>query len=134
MGDHTIMITWVIKIIFVKLFCEFLPPLLNIFCLLGPHISFLCYGHLCTKFSHAIFNFLEEISSLSHSVVFLYFLALITEEDFHLSLLFFGILHSKGCIFLFLLCFLLLFFITGICKASSDNHFPFYISFSWRWS
>ena len=29
-----------------------------------------------------ISNFLEEISSLSHSVVFLYFFALITEEDF----------------------------------------------------
>ena len=31
-------------------------------------------------------NFLEEISSLSHSIVFLYFFALITEEGF-LSLL-----------------------------------------------
>ena len=30
---------------------------------------------------------LEEISSLSHSVVFLYFFALITEEGFLLSLL-----------------------------------------------
>ena len=29
-----------------------------------------------------ISNFLEEISSLSHSVVFLYFFALITEEGF----------------------------------------------------
>ena len=29
-------------------------------------------------------NFLEEISSLSHSVVFLYFFALITEEGFDL--------------------------------------------------
>ena len=30
-------------------------------------------------------NFLEVISGLSHSVVFLYFLALIIEEDFLLS-------------------------------------------------
>ena len=30
-------------------------------------------------------NFLEEISSLSHSVVFLYFFALITEEGFLIS-------------------------------------------------
>ena len=29
-----------------------------------------------------ISNFLEEISSLSHSIVFLYFFALITEEGF----------------------------------------------------
>ena len=32
-----------------------------------------------------IFNFLEEFSSLSHSIVFLYFFALITEEDFLIS-------------------------------------------------
>ena len=34
-----------------------------------------------------ISDFLEEISSLSHSVVFLYFFALITEEGFLISLL-----------------------------------------------
>ena len=61
--------------------------------------------------SLGISNFLEEISSLSHSVVFLYFFALITEEGFfNLSLLFFGTLHSDGNNFLFLFCFLLLFF------------------------
>ena len=38
------------------------------------------------KCSLGISKFLEEISSLSHSIVFLYFLALITEEAF-LSLL-----------------------------------------------
>ena len=37
------------------------------------------------KSSLGISNFLEEISSLSHSVVFLYFLALITEEGFLIS-------------------------------------------------
>ena len=37
------------------------------------------------KCSLGVSNFLEEISSLSHSVVFLYFFALITEEDFLLS-------------------------------------------------
>ena len=31
-------------------------------------------------------NFLEEISSLSHSVVFLYFFAFITEEGFLISM------------------------------------------------
>ena len=35
--------------------------------------------------SLGISNFLEEISSLSHSVVFLYFFALITEEGFLIS-------------------------------------------------
>ena len=32
-----------------------------------------------------ISNFLEEISSLSHSIVFLYFFALIAQEDFLIS-------------------------------------------------
>ena len=37
------------------------------------------------KCSLGISNFLEGISSLSHSVVFLYFFALITEEGFLIS-------------------------------------------------
>ena len=37
------------------------------------------------KCSFGISNFLEEISSLSHSIVFLYFIALITEEGFLIS-------------------------------------------------
>ena len=37
------------------------------------------------KCSLGISNFLEEISSLSHSVVFLYFFALITKEGFLIS-------------------------------------------------
>ena len=37
------------------------------------------------KYSLSISNFLEEISSLSHSIVFLYFFALITEEGFLIS-------------------------------------------------
>ena len=66
-------------------------------------------------------NFLEEISSLSHSIVFLYFFALIAEEDFltFLSLLFFGTLHSNGYIFPFLLLTSLLF--SAICKAVPEE-------------
>ena len=37
------------------------------------------------KCSLGISNFLEEISRLSHSIVFLYFFALITEEGFLIS-------------------------------------------------
>ena len=42
-------------------------------------------AHLCMKISLGIFNFLEEISSLSRSVVLLYFFALIAEEGFLIS-------------------------------------------------
>ena len=63
------------------------------------------------KCSLGISHFLEEISSLSHSVVFLYFFALIAEEAFfYLFLLFFGTLHSDAYIFPLLLCFSFLFF------------------------
>jgi len=46
-------------------------------------IPFLFYcAHLCMKCSLGISNFLEEISSLSHSIFFLYFFALFTKEHF----------------------------------------------------
>jgi len=49
-------------------------------------IPFLSYcAHLCMKCSLGISNFLEEISSLSHSIVFLYYFALITEEGLLIS-------------------------------------------------
>ena len=84
--DHTIMVIWIIKTYFVQFFCAFLPPLLNIFCFcLVLAISFLYCAHLCMKCSPGIYNFLEEISSLSHSIVFLYFFALFTSEGFLIS-------------------------------------------------
>src|SRR5574337_751807 len=114
------------KIFFVQFFCVFLPPLLNLFCFCYvPTISVLYRAHLCTKCSLGISNFLEEISSLSHSVVFLYFFALIAEEGF-LSLL--AILWNSAfrCLYLSFapLLFASLLF-TAICKASPDSHFAF---------
>ena len=54
----------------------YLPPLLNIFCFYQVHtISVLYWAHLCMKCSLGISNYFEEISSLSHSIVFLYFFA-----------------------------------------------------------
>ena len=43
-------------------------------------------AHLCMKCSLGISHFFEEISSLSHSIVFLFFFALIAEEGFLISL------------------------------------------------
>ena len=78
------------------------------------------------KYSLGISNFLEVLSSLFQSIVFLYFFALITEEVF-LSLL--AILWNsalKGVyLFLSLLPFTSLLF-SAICKASSDKHFAFF--------
>ena len=47
------------------------------------------------KCSLGISNFLEEISSLSHSVLFLYFFALITEEVFLTSSCYSGMANVK---------------------------------------
>ena len=63
------------------------------------------------KYSLGISSFLDEISSLSRSIVFLYFFALIPEEAFLIFLAnLWKFLHSNGYIFPFLLCILLLIF------------------------
>src|SRR5574339_596031 len=131
MSDHTIVIIWVMKIFFVQFFCVFLPPLLNIFCFCWVHtISVLYRAHLCMKCSLGISNFLEEISSLPHSAVFLYFFALIAEEGFLIS----SCYSLELCIqmhisFLFSFAFHFSSF-TAICKASPDSHFAFLHFFS----
>src|SRR5574337_667739 len=77
------------------------------------------------KCSLGIPNFLEEISSLSHSVIFLYFFALIIEECFLISPSY----SLELCIQMVYLSFSPLLFTsllcTAICKASSDSHFAF---------
>ena len=80
-------------------------------------------------------DFLEEMSSLSHSVGFLYFFALIAEEGFfYLFLLFFGTLHSDAYIFPFLLCFSHLFFSQLFVRPTQTAILLFCISFPWGWS
>ena len=92
--------------------------------------SVLYQAHLCMKCSLGISNFLEEISSLSHSVDFLYFFALITEEGFLISYCY----SLELCIqMLYLssspLLFASLLFI-AICKPSPDSHCAFLHFFS----
>ena len=58
--------------------CHFLISSASVRSLL--FLSFIYGAHLCMKCSLGVSNFLEEISSFSHSVVFLYFFALIAEE------------------------------------------------------
>ena len=81
------------------------------------------------KCSLGISNFLEETSSLSHSIVFLYFFALITEEGFLISP---AILWNSAVKWVYLsfsplpLASLLF---SAIYEAS-DNHFAFLHFFS----
>ena len=77
------------------------------------------------KCSLGISNFLEDISSLSHSIVFSYFFALITEEGFLISPWY----SLELCVRMdvsFLLSFAFHFSCFLSCfKFSSDNHFAF---------
>ena len=84
------------------------------------------------KCSLGISNFLEEFSSLSHSVVFLYFSALITEEAF---LSFLAIWNSafKWVYLSFFPLPLATLLFSSISKVSSDSLFAFF-SPPWGWS
>ena len=88
------------------------------------------------KCSLGISNFLEEISSLSHSVVSLYFFALITEGGFLIS----SCYSLELCIqmfksfFPFLLFFSLLFFSQLFVRPPQTAILLLCISFSWGWS
>ena len=81
------------------------------------------------KYSLDISDFLEEISSLSDSVVFVYFFALFPEEGFLISPCY----SLELCIQMLYLSFSPLFFASlpfiAICKDSSDSHFGFLLFF-----
>ena len=84
------------------------------------------------KCSLGISNFLEEISSLSHSIVFLYFFALITEEDFLISPCY----SLELCIQMdisFLFSFAFCFFSQLFVRLPQITILPFCISSSWGW-
>ena len=111
-------------------------------CILATSSQHLLSGpyHFCSLLSpslHEMFpwsNFLEEISSLSHSIVYLYVFALIAEEGFLVIL---AIPWNSAFKWVYppfspLLFTSLLF--RAICKASSDSHFAFLHFFFLGWS
>ena len=74
--------------------------------------------------SLGISNFLEEISRLSHSIIFLYLFALIDKEGFLISPCYsLELCIQMGLSFLFSFFASLLF--TAICNASPDSHIAF---------
>ena len=111
------------KLFFVQFFCVFLPSLLNIFCFCYVHaISVLYRAHLCMKCSFGISDFLEDIPSLSQSVVFLYFFALIAKEGFLISSCY-SWNSAFRCLYLSFSPLLFTSLLsTAICKASPDSH------------
>ena len=97
-------------------------------------ISVFYPARLCMKCSFGISDFLEEIPSHSHSVVFLYFFALIAEEGFLIYLCYSLELCIQMFIFPFLLCFSLLFFSQLFVRPPQTAILLFCISFPWLWS
>src|SRR5574337_856785 len=73
------------------------------------------------KCSLGISNFLKEISSLSHSIVFLYFFPLVTEEGFLIS----PCCSLELCIQMGVSLLFASFLFSAIYKTSSDYHFAF---------
>ena len=87
------------------------------------------------KYSLGVSSFLGELASLSHSVVFLYFFALITEEGFLISLCcFLELCIQMGISFLFSFAFSLLFFSRLFVSPPQTTILLFCISFPWGWS
>jgi len=78
------------------------------------------------KCSLCISDFLEEISSLSLSAVFLYFFSLILEEGFLISPCY----SLELCIQMLISFLFTSLLFTAICKASPDSHFAFLHFFS----
>ena len=87
------------------------------------------------KCSLGISNILEEISSLSHSIIFLYFFAVITEEGFLISPCYsLELCIQIGISFLFSFVFLLVFFSYLFVRPCQTAILLFGICFSWGWS
>ena len=103
-----------------------LASLLNIFCFGQVHtISILYCAYLYVKCSLGISNFLEETSSLSHSIIFLCFFALITKEGFLISPAILWNCAFKWVYLSFSPLLLASLLFSAISKASSDNYFAF---------
>ena len=96
--------------------------------LLGPYIFCPLLCSSLQKCPPGISNFLEESSSLSHSIAFLYFFALITKEGFLISPCYSWNSAFKW-VYLSFSPLPLVSLFSAICKVSSNNHFAFCIFF-----
>ena len=89
-----------------------------------PFLSF-----IVPSYSLGISNFLEEFSSLSHSIVFLFICIDHWGRLSYLSLLFYRTLHSDGYIFPFILYLSLLFYSPLFVSPPQTTILSFCISF-----
>ena len=131
MSDHTIVIIWVVKILFVQFFRVFLPPLLNIFASVRS-IPFLSFIEPIFAWNVPLVSLIFLKRSLVFPILFFSSISLhwSLKKSF-LSLL--AILWNSAfrCLNLYFCPLLFAFLLfTAICKASSDSHFGFLHFFS----
>ena len=140
MSDHIVVIIWVVKLFLYSssVYSCYLFLISSASVRSIPFFVLYC-AHLCMKYSLSNIlkysNFLEEISSLSHSIVFLYFFALITEEDFLISPCYsLELCIQMGIPFLFSVAFSFSSFFQLFARPPQTAILPFCISFPWGWS
>ena len=110
--------------------CILATPSKYLLLLLRPYNFCLLLCPFCMECSLVFSDFPEEISSLSHSIVFLYFFCIDHWGKLsYLSLLFFGALYSDEYIFHFSPVPITSLLFSAICKVSSDNHFAYLLFF-----
>ena len=86
------------------------------------------------KISLGISDFLEEISSLSYSIVFLYLFALVTEEGFVSPCYSLELWVHMDISFLFSFVFSFSSFLSYLLRPPQTTILAFIISFTWGWS
>ena len=129
------MVIWVMKIIFVHFFYVFLPPLLissasvsstPFLSFIEPifawHVPLVCLIFLKRSLGFPILLFSSISLHWLLRKAFLSLLAILWNSAFKWVYLSFSPLLFASLVF------------TAICKASSESHFAFFISFSWGWS
>ena len=136
MSDHTNMVIQAFKVFFLFVcfvFCTVLhiSSISSWYFLLSGLYHFFYFASAWMKCSLIFQIFLEEISSLSPSVVFLSFFAWFIEEGLLVSLLFFGTLHLVGCTFPFAVAFH--FTSQLFVKPPQTTTLPSFISFPLGW-
>ena len=100
-----------------------------------PFLSFIVPIHHCMKCSLGISNFLGNISSLSHSIVFPYFFALITEKGFLISPCYsLELCIQMGVSFLLSFAFHSSYFLSYLLSPPQTIILTFCIYFSWVWA
>ena len=132
MSDHTIVVTWVMKIFFVQSVysCYLLISSASV-----RSIPFLCFIVSIFAWHVPLVSLIYLKGSLAFPILLFFFISLhwLPRKAFLPLLLFCGTLHSNGYIFPFLLCLLPFFFTQHFVRPPQTAVLSFFVSFCWEW-